>query len=44
MPEAVRDQMTFHLAARVGEVLAVALATAGDAAGGADANLAAHAA
>jgi ATP-dependent Lon protease len=44
VPEAVRDQMTFHLAARVGEVLAVALATAGDAAGGADANLAAHAA
>ena len=26
MPEVVRDEMTFHLAADIGEVLAVALA------------------
>jgi ATP-dependent Lon protease len=31
VPEAVRDEMTFHLAAEIGEVLEAALATAGEA-------------
>jgi ATP-dependent Lon protease len=36
VPEAVRDEMTFHLAARVEEVLAVALETTGAASPAAD--------
>ncbi len=37
VPETVRDQMTFHLAAEIGEVLAAALSSSGAAAGGGDA-------